>query len=111
MLSNAIKFTPTKGVIDIRVSVLKNKSMQIEVSDNGIGIPKNKISSLFKPFSQVENIMTRKHEGTGLGLALVKKLIELHQGTVKIKSVVGKGTSIYLIFPASRVIFKKAGDK
>lgn len=111
VLSNAIKFTPTKGVIDIRVSVLKNKSMQIEVSDNGIGIPKNKISSLFKPFSQVENIMTRKHEGTGLGLALVKKLIELHQGTVKIKSVVGKGTSIYLIFPASRVIFKKAGDK
>ena len=107
VLSNAIKFTPVKGLIDINVSIQRNKSMKMEITDNGIGIPKNKISTLFKPFSQVENIMTRKHEGSGLGLALVKKLIELHQGSVKIKSEEGKGTKIILIFPSERVIFKK----
>lgn len=107
ILSNAIKFTPTKGLIDINVSIQRNKTMKMEVADNGIGIPKNKIPALFKPFSQVENIMTRKHEGSGLGLALVKKLIELHQGSVKIKSEEGKGTKIILIFPADRVIFRK----
>ena len=104
ILSNAIKFTEDKGKIDLNVRTLTNGSLQISVKDNGIGIPKDKMNTLFQPFSQVENVMTRKHKGTGLGLVLIKKLVELQQGTVLMKSQIGKGTTLILTFPPERVI-------
>ena len=104
ILSNAIKFTEDKGKIDLNVRTLTNGSLQISVKDNGIGIPKDKMNTLFQPFSQVENVMTRKHKGTGLGLVLIKKLVELQQGTVLMESQIGKGTTLILTFPPERVI-------
>lgn len=106
LLSNAIKFTEDGG--DIKVSAKKGKSnIILTVSDNGIGIPADKIKTLFKPFSQVENIMTRSHQGSGLGLALVKRLMEAHKGEVKLESTVGKGTVITCTFPQKQLTSRK----
>ena len=104
LISNAIKFTEDNGKIDIKISLTRQGDMQIMVKDNGIGISPEHLSKLFQPFSQVENVMTRRHKGTGLGLSLVKKLTELQGGTVDVKSTVNKGTNMILTFPASRVI-------
>ncbi|MBR5130878.1 MAG: hypothetical protein IKV03_06635 [Alphaproteobacteria bacterium] len=104
VLSNAVKFTPEDGQIKINVNSTKKKELLIEVSDNGIGIPKDKVNDLFQPFSQVENIMTREHEGSGLGLVLIRKLMELHGGRVWIESEEGKGCSVFMLFPKNRVL-------
>ena len=104
MLSNSIKFTNDGGQIKLNITKLQNGSLTISVQDDGIGIPKDKLESLFQPFSQIENVMTRKHKGTGLGLVLIKRLTELQQGSVRLESKVGKGTKITLTFPPERVI-------
>ena len=104
ILSNAVKFTPDGGKIKIRVSCTVKQELLIEVADNGIGIPKNKINDLFQPFSQVENIMTREHAGSGLGLVLIRKLVELHGGRVWIESEETKGCSVFVLFPKERVL-------
>lgn len=103
VLSNAIKFTHENGHIDIEVSLTPAHEMIILVKDDGIGIPTDKIDNLFQPFTQVENVMTREHTGSGLGLVLIKKLVEMHQGRVWLESVEGSGTSFYMLFPAERV--------
>lgn len=103
VLSNAVKFTMEGGKIQIHVSVTDKKELQIMVQDDGIGIPKDKLSELFQPFSQVENIMTREHEGSGLGLVLIRKLVELHQGRVWIDSEENKGTKVFIVFPRNRL--------
>lgn len=104
ILSNAIKFTPDNGQIKIKVQSTPKKELLIEVADNGVGIPKEKMKDLFQPFSQVENIMTREHEGSGLGLVLIRKLVELHGGRVWIESEEGKGCSVFVLFPKNRVL-------
>ncbi|MDY6407147.1 MAG: ATP-binding protein [Pseudomonadota bacterium] len=104
MLSNAIKFTQDGGSIHLDIRRLASGDVRICVQDNGIGIPKDKLNMLFQPFSQVENVMTRKHKGTGLGLVLIKRLVELQQGTVSLESKVNKGTKIIITFPAKRII-------
>ncbi len=104
LLSNAIKFTGQDGRIGVSVSRLKNGGIKIGVKDNGIGIPKDKIKKLFQPFVQIENSQNRTHQGTGLGLVLVKKLVEMHQGRVQLKSKLNTGTHILVEFPAERVI-------
>jgi len=65
--------------------------LEISVSDNGIGIPKNKHEEIFETFKQVDSSTARKYEGTGLGLALVKKFVEMHGGEIWVESEVGKG--------------------
>jgi len=90
LVSNAIKFTE-KGNVKVIVKYQKlpnpNKlSLQIEVSDTGIGIPENQIEQIFESFRQVEGQSTRKHGGTGLGLSITKKLVELMDGTITVKS-------------------------
>ena len=92
VLSNAIKFTHENGHIDIEVSLTPAHEMIILVKDDGIGIPTDKIDNLFQPFTQVENVMTREHTGSGLGLVLIKKLVEMHQGRVWLESEEGSGT-------------------
>ena len=104
ILSNAVKFTPDNGKIKIILSCTKKKELLIEVSDNGIGIPKDKMNDLFQPFSQVENIFTREHKGSGLGLVLIRKLVELHGGRVWIESEYGKGCSVFVLFPKNRLV-------
>ncbi len=103
ILSNAVKFTRNGGKIDIFVSQTP-KNIQLIFQDNGIGIASDKIDSLFKPFAQIENILTRSHVGSGLGLVLIKKMVILHQGTVRLESKEGQGTKVIVCFPASRKV-------
>ena len=103
ILSNAIKFTKEGGKIKIDFDMDDMDGLMICVSDNGIGIPADKLEMIVKPFVQVENVLTRSHKGSGLGLALVDKIMRLHGGKMDIASQVGKGTNIMLIFPSMRV--------
>src|SRR6185369_2983818 len=81
LLSNAVKFTPAKGTIDI--SMMRNElDAEIRIEDSGPGIPEDFIPRIFDRFSQADGSSTRKHGGLGLGLAIVRHLVELHGGTV-----------------------------
>jgi signal transduction histidine kinase len=103
LLSNAIKFTPAGGKVTVSYGQLENGDYSIKVTDTGIGIPKEFIDVVVEPFWQVDSKHKRSNEGTGLGLPLVKSLIELHGGTMNIQSKEGVGTSVELIFPFERV--------
>jgi CheY-like chemotaxis protein len=96
IIGNAIKFTPSGGKIEVDISgeliFEKNVILNFEVKDNGIGIPKDKIEMLAKPFVQLDSSSTRKHQGTGLGLAISQKIIELMGGELLIKSDFGVGS-------------------
>ncbi|HJK87007.1 MAG TPA: ATP-binding protein [Candidatus Megaira endosymbiont of Nemacystus decipiens] len=99
LLSNAVKFTPSGGAVTLRV--VKNKSKElidIIVSDNGIGMDEKQIPKALSSFGQVDNKLSRKYEGTGLGLPLTKKLVELMDGKFSITSKKGKGTKITITF-------------
>ncbi len=111
LLSNAVKFTGDNGVIEISARLNSLHDLRIVVSDNGIGVPKDKIKTLFQPFVQVENVMTREHKGSGLGLVLVKKLMESYQGSVSMTSKLGVGTKMILIFPKKRIKRQQKGVK
>ncbi len=111
LLSNAIKFTHDRGKIEITVRKSDKGELELIVKDNGIGIPADKIGTLFTPFTQVENIMTRAHTGSGLGLSLVKRLVELHGGHVDMVSTEGKGTTVTVYLPTNRVIEATTEEK
>lgn len=98
LVSNAIKFTD-QGIVKIMVKSLNNKDLEVIVSDSGIGIKKEDIELLFKPFQQVDMSSTKKHGGTGLGLHLCKKLIELLHGDISVKSQFGEGSEFKFIIP------------
>jgi signal transduction histidine kinase/ligand-binding sensor domain-containing protein/DNA-binding response OmpR family regulator len=92
ILSNAFKFTPDGGTIDF--SIRKNlKETEIKISDTGPGIPASEIDKIFNRFYQVDGSHTREKEGTGIGLALTKELVELHKGKIMVESIEGSGTS------------------
>jgi signal transduction histidine kinase len=103
LLSNAVKFTPAGGRVEIAAAVDAPAGLTIAVSDTGIGIAKEDIPRVTEPFVQVDSSLSRRHEGTGLGLALVAALAELHGGTLKIDSDLGKGTTVAVTFPMRRV--------
>ncbi len=102
LLSNAIKFTPPKGRVDLTCKLIKDKGnpdmIFIEVSDTGKGISREDLKEIFKPFYQSGKDGVHDTSGTGLGLALVKELTDLHQGQIKAISEVGKGSSFQLYF-------------
>ncbi len=104
LLSNAIKFTPEGGTVKIDVSRIDDNSMLFSVRDTGIGIAPKDIETVIEPFAQVGTANTRSHEGTGLGLALVKSLTELHGGTLTLQSELGVGTVVRIRFPSERTI-------
>jgi signal transduction histidine kinase len=104
LLWNAVKFTPEGGRISIIAGRGDGDTFRIEVSDTGIGMSAEEIPTALMPFRQVDSGLTRKHGGTGLGLPLVKSRIELHGGRLTIESTRGVGTTVALIFPASRVV-------
>jgi PAS domain S-box-containing protein len=100
LLSNAVKFTPDGGKVTLEVAANPSKSrVEFSVSDTGIGIAAGDLLRLFTPFSQVDSSLTRKYEGTGLGLALVKKLTELHGGEVFVTSEPGRGSCFTISLP------------
>ncbi|MES2471548.1 MAG: ATP-binding protein [Pseudomonadota bacterium] len=104
LLSNAIKFTPDAGTITIEAGRDASGGVVICVSDTGIGIAPDMIALAFEPFRQIDSTLARESEGTGLGLSLVKKLIELHGGEVTLESTVDVGTNVFVSFPAVRCI-------
>lgn len=99
LVSNAIKFTPEGGRITISGSRARCGSFQILVEDNGPGIPREKLDRIFKPFSQVDNRYDRQGGGTGLGLALVRGLAELHGGRAWLESEAGRGCRAFILLP------------
>lgn len=111
LLSNAIKFSEPGGRVDLAARRLDNDWVELSVTDEGIGIADDQVAQIFKPFHQVDNSYNREAGGTGLGLALVKALAELHQGTVTLESQLGCGTSIRVAFPPDRAASQGAGRR
>ena len=103
VLSNAIKFTPDGGLVTLSTKLLDDESLSISVTDTGIGIAKDDLPLVVRPFYQVHNDTNRPYGGTGLGLSIVKSLAELNDANLKIDSVLGKGTSVVLEFPKHAV--------
>ncbi|VXD16213.1 putative Histidine kinase [Planktothrix serta PCC 8927] len=100
LLNNAVKFTPEGGRVRLEVrGDLQEQTISFSVIDNGIGITPEDQSRLFQAFIQIDSRLSRRYEGTGLGLVLVKKLVEMHGGTVKIDSQLGKGSCFTLTLP------------
>ncbi len=101
ILSNAIKFTPAAG--EVRLKVCCNQDGYLfGVADTGIGMAPDAIPKALSPFGQIDGTLSRKYEGTGLGLPLTKALTELHGGTLEIQSAVEQGTTVRIRFPAVR---------
>jgi PAS domain S-box-containing protein len=97
LLTNAVKFTAQHGHVTLRVTTkLEQNLIQFSVIDDGVGIALEDLQRLFQPFVQVDSSLNRQYEGTGLGLALVQKLIDLHAGSIEVISEVGKGSCFTL---------------
>jgi PAS domain S-box-containing protein len=100
LLSNAVKFTPSGGRVTLAARQTEEKFVEITVTDTGIGIAAEDVAKLFQPFTQLEAAATQRHQGTGLGLALTRKFVELHGGTVMVSSEgTGKGTTFTVHLP------------
>ncbi len=98
LLSNAFKFTNNNGHIYVDIED-KGENIVITVKDNGVGIPENKLDIIFERFGQANRSLSRMHEGTGIGLYLVKSFIEMHEGTISVSSVEGQGTEFRIVLP------------
>ncbi|HSK40041.1 MAG TPA: MHYT domain-containing protein [Arenibaculum sp.] len=103
LLSNAVKFTPRGGAVRI-AAFRSGGTLAIAVSDTGIGIAAADIPRTLERFGQVDTSLRRRYEGTGLGLPLAKRLIELHDGAIDLESEVGVGTTVTITFPAARLL-------
>jgi len=100
LLTNAVKFTPNHGGVKLEVQTDTSAGViRFSITDNGIGISAENISKLFKPFVQLDSSLSRSHQGTGLGLSLVRKLVELHGGSVEVQSEVGVGSCFTFVIP------------
>ena len=103
LISNAIKFTPENGKVLITVRAILSSSsdriLEIRIEDTGIGIPSNQITAVFDRFYQVDDTTTRKKDGTGIGLALVKELVELMDGKISVESEVENGSTFTVLLP------------
>ncbi|MBF0464127.1 MAG: HAMP domain-containing protein [Nitrospirae bacterium] len=104
LLSNAVKFTPAGGSVKITAIVKSppgsGNFIEISVNDTGIGIKEEDLTKLFTEFTQLDSSYKKRYEGSGLGLAFSKKLVELHGGTIGVESVFGKGSRFYFTIPA-----------
>ena len=103
LLTNAIKFTRDGGRVTLSLDASAEKGIFIRVKDTGIGIAPEDIARVIRPFEQVENVLSRSHGGTGLGLPLTSKLTELHGGEFTIESQVAQGTTVTVHLPADRL--------
>ncbi|MFC3693179.1 PAS domain-containing sensor histidine kinase [Chenggangzhangella methanolivorans] len=110
LLSNAVKFTPAGGRVTIRTRSVGD-AMNLYIEDTGIGISKDAIEKLGRPFEQVENQFSKSHKGSGLGLAIARSLAELHGGSMRIRSTVGVGTVVLIRLPARADVTLGAEEK
>jgi len=107
LLSNAVKFTPEQGRITVRGRVSRG-AVVIGIQDSGIGIARDALQKLGRPFEQVESQLTKTQHGSGLGLAIAKSLIELHGGMMRIRSTLGAGTTVVVRLPLDGPQVEKA---
>ncbi|WP_125153607.1 MASE3 domain-containing sensor histidine kinase [Clostridium rectalis] len=105
LISNSIKFSKDCGEIFVSLSD-KNDGIEINVKDNGVGIPESKQKAVFERFIQADKSFTRRNEGSGIGLSLVKSFVNLQGGDIKCKSKQGEGTEITIFFPSNEVLQK-----
>jgi len=103
LLSNAIKFTPKGKSINVKVYSIE-ENVCIDVKDNGIGIPQDKIDIIFDKFGQVDSSLSRQAEGSGIGLSLVKKFVEALGGSISVKSKIGEGSTFTILLPNETMI-------
>lgn len=100
LLTNAIKFTEEKGSVSIDVEPKRDREIvEIHVIDTGIGIPNDKLPFIFEAFYQLDSALSRQHEGTGLGLPIVQRIVDLHGGLMKVSSTVGEGSRFTIVLP------------
>ena len=119
ILSNALKFTPDQGTVTLRVrweadggshDGTHTGGLKLEVADTGIGMRAEDIPIALAKFGQIDSSYCRRYDGTGLGLPLTKRLIELHGGTLEIRSAPGNGTTVIVTFPPERMIAGNQGS-
>ena len=103
LIDNAIKFTPAEGSVTVDWAVAEDGSVSISIADTGIGIAPENIEHVLDPFAQVESAFSRDNEGLGLGLSLVKKIVEGHGGRIEIDSELDVGSTFRVLLPAERV--------
>ncbi|MCX6058810.1 MAG: GAF domain-containing protein [Chloroflexi bacterium] len=109
LLNNAVKFTPKNGTVKLEAAADPGLSlMRFSVTDTGIGITPEDQQKLFKPFVQIDSSLSRQYEGTGLGLALVKKMVEMHGGSVAVQSDAGVGSQFTFVLPWNQTMEIKA---
>ena len=104
ILANALKFTSSGGQVAVVTALNPGGDLIIEISDTGCGIAPHIVPQLTKPFTQAEGAYSRRHNGVGLGLAIAKKFIAAHGGRIEIRSALGRGTTVSLIYPRERVM-------
>ncbi|MDE0726816.1 MAG: ATP-binding protein, partial [Alphaproteobacteria bacterium] len=109
ILSNAVKFIEPGGLVSISGEIDARGRLYILVADTGIGMSPGDLTRAFAPFQQVDHALRRRFEGTGLGLPLVKSMMELHGGKIELQSERGAGTPATPMFPAERVLTGNAG--
>lgn len=105
LVSNAVKFTPPNGTVDVS-AIREEHFIEITVTDTGVGIKEKDVPKLFQPFTQLESVYTKEFEGTGLGLALTRQLVELHGGRVWVESKFGVGSRFCFNFPLAQAAAK-----
>ncbi len=101
LLSNAIKYSPDGGTISVHAREIEGNKVSVSISDQGIGIPEDQISKLFTRFHRVDSRDSRKQYGTGIGLYLVKHLVEAHEGEVSVTSDQGEGSTFTFVLPTA----------
>ena len=107
LMSNAVKFTLPGGTIELSARFDRREGLTLIIADSGIGIPGGDLDRVLKPFEQVDSSLSRQHAGTGLGLPLVRAMIELHGGTLTLNSIVDVGTQVIITLPAERLAYDR----
>ncbi|MDO6596397.1 ATP-binding protein [Oceanihabitans sp. 2_MG-2023] len=108
LISNALKFSPEDSELKIHINKLKNSTLQILIMDEGYGIPEEELPLIFDRFFQVENNEHKISQGTGIGLALTKELVELFKGSISVKSTLGTGTTFTITLPITNNVEEKS---
>jgi signal transduction histidine kinase len=108
LLSNAVKFTPQGGQVTLTAALTADGELMFSVRDTGIGMSEQDVEVALQPFRQIDNSLSRRYEGTGLGLPLAKALVDLHGGRLAIASQPGSGTEVRITLPAARLALQAA---
>ena len=104
LLSNAVKFTPTGGSVTVRARRIENGGAEVSVIDTGVGIATAEQALVFEEFRQASGDYLRKAEGTGLGLSLARRFVELHGGALTLQSALGQGSTFTFTLPARALV-------